>query len=51
MSALNARISLRASATVLPFTAADIIDVDAWLIEQPWPAIFRSVTVSPSTTR
>ena len=29
----------------------DIIDVDAWLIEQPCPAIFRSVTVSPSTSR
>ena len=35
MSALNARMRRRASATDLPFTAADIIDVDAWLMEQP----------------
>ena len=51
MSALKARMSRRASATDFPFTAADIIEVDAWLIEHPWPAIFRSVTVSPSTSR
>ena len=48
MSALNARISRRASSSDLPFTAALIIDVEAWLIEQPWPAILTSVTVSVS---
>src|SRR5205823_5606831 len=33
--ALNARISDRASSTLLPLTEADIIDADDWLIEQP----------------
>lgn len=48
--ALNARVSARASARVLPFTAADIIDAaDDWLIEQPCPPILTSVIVSPST--
>jgi hypothetical protein len=41
----------RTSSTDLPFTAALIIDVDAWLIEQPWPPIFTSTTVPSSTTR
>ncbi len=44
-------MSLRASSTVLPLIAALIIDVDAWLIEQPWPPIFTSATVPSSTTR
>ncbi len=35
MRALKARISCRTSSTDLPFTAALIIDVDAWLMEQP----------------
>ena len=33
--ALNAVVRSAISASVLPFTAADIIDADAWLIEQP----------------
>ena len=41
--ALNARVRSRTSSTVLPFTAADIIDADDWLIEQPWPAMRTSV--------
>jgi len=32
---LKARMSARASSTLLPFTAADIIEADDWLIEQP----------------
>ena len=48
MSALNARMSWRASSTVLPLIAALIIEVDAWLIEQPWPPIFTSATVPSS---
>jgi hypothetical protein len=50
---LNARINRRTSASVLPFTAALIIDVDAWLIEHPWPAILmsRTVSVAGSTSR
>ncbi|MND04508.1 hypothetical protein D3C83_248150 [compost metagenome] len=50
MSALKARISLRASPTDLPRTAAPIIDDDAWLIEQPCPPIRMSETVSPSVS-
>ena len=34
---LKARTSARASSIVLPLTAADIIDAEHWLIEQPWP--------------
>ncbi len=38
--ALKARmVSSCASSTVLPLTAADIIDAEDWLIEQPWPLI------------
>jgi len=33
--ALNERMSLRACSTGRPFTAADIIDADDWLMEQP----------------
>ena len=40
-----------ASATDLPLTAALIIDVDAWLIEQPWPPVLTSVTTPSSTSR
>ena len=38
----------RVSSSDLPFTAALIIEVDAWLMEQPWPAIFTSLTMSVS---
>ena len=44
--ALNARIKSRASEAVRPFTAADIIDADDWLMEQPWPEILMSATRS-----
>jgi hypothetical protein len=43
ISALNARVSARTSSTVLPFTAADIIEADDWLIEQPCPPILMSL--------
>ena len=33
------------SSTVLPLTAADIIDADDWLIEQPWPSMRMSATL------
>ena len=46
--ALNALVRSRTSATVLPDTAADIIDADDWEMEQPWPAILMPVTVAPS---
>ena len=48
---LKARTVARASATVLPLTAADIIEADDWLIEQPWPPIRMSVTTPSSTSR
>ena len=48
--ALNARVTARASPTLLPFTAADIIDADDWLIEQPWPVMRMSEMVPPSST-
>ena len=35
--ALNDRERSRTSATVLPLTAADIIEAEDWEIEQPWP--------------
>ena len=45
-------MSSRTSSTVLPLTAADIIEADDWLIEQPWPPILMSSTrPSPSTDR
>jgi hypothetical protein len=44
MRALKARISCRTSATGLPLIAALIIEVEAWLIEQPWPPILTSRT-------
>ena len=49
--ALKARMSWWASATVWPFTAALIIEAELWLIEQPWPAIFRSWTTPSATSR
>ena len=49
--ALNARVRARASSTVLPLTAADIIEADDWLIEQPWPPMRMSATVPSSTSR
>src|SRR5581483_10332096 len=49
--ALKARVRARASSTVLPFTAADIIDADDWLIEQPCPLMRTSATRSPSSTK
>ena len=33
--ALKARMRRRASSTLLPFTAEDIIEAEDWLIEQP----------------
>ena len=42
---LEARVTARASSTLLPFTAADIIDADDWLIEQPWPVMRMSEMV------
>ena len=33
--ALKARVRSWTSSTVLPLTAADIIEADDWLIEQP----------------
>ena len=47
--ALKVRIRSRTSATVLPFTAADMSDAEDWLIEQPWPANRMSRTVPSST--
>jgi hypothetical protein len=47
---LNARVIRSTSARDLPFTAALIIEVDAWLIEQPWPLVRMSRTVSPSSS-
>ena len=41
--ALKAVVRSRTSSTVLPFTAADIIDAEDWLIEQPWPAMRMSL--------
>jgi hypothetical protein len=49
--ALNARDSLRTSSRVLPFTAADIIEAEDWLIEQPCPPMRTSRTTSPSRSR
>jgi hypothetical protein len=46
ISALNARMSCCTSGSGLPLIAAPIIDVEAWLIEQPWPAILMSCTTS-----
>ena len=51
MRALNARIRRRTSSTGLPLIAALIIDVEAWLIEQPWPSVRTSTTVPSSTSR
>ena len=48
--ALNARIRPRASAAVRPLTAADIIDADDWLIEQPWPEMRMSATRAPPSS-
>ena len=44
--ALNALVRSRTWARVLPLTAADIIEADDWLIEQPWPPMRMSLTVS-----
>ena len=49
--ARNALMVERAWAKVLPFTAVDIMEADDCEIEQPWPAIFRSVMTSPSMAR
>ena len=46
--ALNARMRARASSTVLPLMAADIIEADDWLIEHPWPEIFTSCNAPSS---
>ena len=43
-------MTARASSTLLPFTAADIIEADDWLIEQPWPVMRMSEIVPPSST-
>ena len=48
---LNAWSSERASGTVLPFTACDIIDAELWLIEQPCPLMRMSSTTPSRTSR
>ena len=49
LSPLRARIVALACAGVFPLTAADIIEADDWLIEQPWPEMRRSL-ITPSPT-
>ena len=46
---LKVAISSRASATVLPLTAADIMEADDWLIEHPVPPILMSAAVKGKT--
>jgi len=48
---LNDRTSRRTSSMGRPFTAADIIEADDWLIEQPRPEIFRSSRTPSRTSR
>ncbi len=48
--ALNALVRSRTSSTDLPLTAADIIDAEDWLIEQPWPLMRMSSTTPTSFT-
>ena len=45
---LEGPVRSRTSSTVLPLTAADIIDADDWLIEQPWP-LMRMSSTTPSS--
>ena len=44
--ALKAWVRSCTSSMVLPLTAADIIEADDWLMEQPWPAMRMSRTTS-----
>ena len=48
---LKARNRARASSVDLPLTAADIIDAELWLIEQPCPLMRMSLTTPSSTSR
>ena len=48
--ALKAWVRASISATVLPFTAADIIEADDWLMEQPVPPMRMSST-TPASSR
>ena len=44
--ALKVRMRSRTSGSDLPFTAPDMSDAEDWLMEQPWPDIRMSLSVS-----